>query len=232
MWQPIRAQHASASPLTQKSQAAARPRPVPRGGRIWQLGLLAWCCGRCIKQCEVVAVGSPREACGVRGSGAGDLGVLSTGAGEDRTPLDHASQGLELSCVHLCLGLDRPVPRPDPHWFLGLVPMLLCVCVSGSYLSLCLDLVLSSRCSGSISQALFPALPLPKPGAYPSSCLALALLVPGPPPACLPVSVSEPGPYLSMTKHVIAFLPVSLPAAVSNPLSITGFPTCLPVPTH
>lgn len=35
-----------------------------------------------------------------------------------------------------------------------------------------------------------------------------------------PVSVSEPGPYLFMTKHVIAFLPVSLPAAISNLLCL------------
>lgn len=40
-WQPIRAQHVSTSPLTQRSVEVARPRPGRWGGGIWQLGLLA-----------------------------------------------------------------------------------------------------------------------------------------------------------------------------------------------
>lgn len=99
----------SASPVTQKAEAAA-PRDLCPGaeesgswGR-WQV-LQRVLQQRVQRQCVVVAARRPLEACGVRASGTADLGVPSTGAGEDRTLQDHDYQGLELSCGHLCLGL-------------------------------------------------------------------------------------------------------------------------------
>lgn len=172
-------------PLTQKSQASA-PRDLCPGAEesgswgCWQV-LQRVLLQRVQRQCVVVAARRPREACGVRASGTADLGVPSTGAGEE-TLLDHDYQGLELSCDHLRLSLDRPIL--DPHLFLAshyVGPHL--------YLFLCLDLVLSSHCS----EAFFPPLPVPKPGLYPSSCLPSLFLVPGPPPyvsLCLHLSLA------------------------------------------
>lgn len=77
--------------------------------------------------------------------------------------------------------------KPDPHLFLGLVPTSHDV-GPHLYLFLHLDLVLSSHCS----EAVFPPLPVPKPGLYPSSCLSSLFLVPGSPPyvsLCLRLSL-------------------------------------------
>lgn len=106
-------------PLTQKSQASA-PRDLCPGAEesgswgCWQV-LQRVLLQRVQRQCVVVAARRPREACGVRASGTADLGVPSTGAGEE-TLLDHDYQGLELSCDHLRLSLDRPILIPTCSW--------------------------------------------------------------------------------------------------------------------
>lgn len=151
-------------PLTQKSQAAA-PRDLCRGAEesgswgCWQV-LQRVLLQRVQRQCVVVAARRPREACGVRASGTADLGVPSTGAEEDRTLLDHDYQGLELSCGHLRLGLDRPILIPTcswPHTMSGLI------------------------CTSFSAWTLSSLLTVPRPYFVLSQCRSLACILP---PAC------------------------------------------------
>lgn len=150
-------------PLTQKSQASA-PRDLCPGAEesgswgCWQV-LQRVLLQRVQRQCVVVAARRPREACGVRASGTADLGVPSTGAGEE-TLLDHDYQGLELSCDHLRLSLDRPILIPTcswPHTMLGLI------------------------CASFSAWTLSSLLTVPRPYFLLSQCRSLACILP---PAC------------------------------------------------